>query len=399
MTQEVFVPPNFNKLADLYSNNLLNDVLPFWQKHSPDKKYGGYFTCLDRKGVVYDTDKFVWLQSRQVWTFSMLNNRLQHNEKWLELARSGMEFLKKHGRDKNGNFYFALRRDGKPLVQPYNIFSDCFAAMAFSQYALATGDKECKTIAEKTYYNILKRKDNPKGKYSKVIAKNRPLRSYTLPMILSNLVLEMEWMLPPSVIEKTVDTCIDEVMGVFLDKKQNLIYENANPDGSHLDSYEGRILNPGHGIEGMWFLMNIAKRRNDMKMVNKTLDVALNIIDYGWDKKYGGIYYYMDSHGHPPQQLEWDQKLWWVHAETLVALTLGYSLTKRKDCFKWFEKVHDYTWSHYPDKKYGEWYGYLNRQGEVLLPLKGGKWKGCFHVPRALLLCYFACRECYNSNS
>jgi len=85
--------------------------------------------------------------------------------------------------------------------------------------------------------------------------------------------------------------------------------------------------------------------------------------------------------------LEWDQKLWWVHLEALVALAMGYSLTGRQDCLDWYRRVHDYTWGHFPDPEHGEWYGYLNRRGEVLLPLKGGKWKGCFHLPRALHRC------------
>jgi len=92
----------------------------------------------------------------------------------------------------------------------------------------------------------------------------------------------------------------------------------------------------------------------------------------------------MDIMGKPVQQLEWDQKLWWVHIETLISLIKGYYHTGNPECLKWFEKVHDYTWSHFPDPQYGEWFGYLNRRGEVLLPLKGGKWKGCFHVPRGL---------------
>jgi N-acylglucosamine 2-epimerase len=50
--------------------------------------------------------------------------------------------------------------------------------------------------------------------------------------------------------------------------------------------------------------------------------------------------------------------------------------------------VHDYTWKHFADNNYGEWFGYLEQTGEVLLNLKGGKWKGCFHVPRALYLCW-----------
>ena len=97
---------------------------------------------------------------------------------------------------------------------------------------------------------------------------------------------------------------------------------------------------------------------------------------------------FMDRNGCPPQQLEWDQKLWWVHIETLISLLKSYQLTGDNQCLEWFEKVHDYTWTHFKDKEHPEWYGYLNRRGEVLLPLKGGKWKGCFHVPRGLYQCW-----------
>jgi len=110
----------------------------------------------------------------------------------------------------------------------------------------------------------------------------------------------------------------------------------------------------------------------------------LRTLEYGWDNDFDGIFYFLDIKGNPPQQLEWDQKLWWVHIETLISLIKGYALTKNEECLTWFEKVHDYTWSHFADPEHGEWFGYLNRRGEVLLPLKGGKWKGCFHVPRGL---------------
>ena len=62
----------------------------------------------------------------------------------------------------------------------------------------------------------------------------------------------------------------------------------------------------------------------------------------------------------------------------------GYSLTGNEKCLGWFLKLDDYLWKHFKDNEFPEWFGYLNRRGEVLLPLKGGKWKGCFHVPRAL---------------
>ena len=379
---------NFQQLAVLYKNTLLNNVIPFWEKHSIDWEQGGYFTCLDRQGKVYDTDKFIWLQNRQVWIFSMLYNQVEAKEDWLKIAANGAHFLAKNGRDDEGNWYFSLTRDGHPLVQPYNIFSDCFAAMAFSKYALASGEEWAKEIALQSYHNVLRRKDDPKGKYNKTYPNTRPMKSLAVPMILANLSLEMDWLLPHDQLAHILDTTVQEVMHDFLDQERGLMYEHVSPDGSHLDSFEGRLINPGHGIEAMWFIMDIANRQHDTQTINRAVDVVMNILNFAWDHEHGGLYYFMDAKGHPPQQLEWDQKLWWVHLESLVALAIGLRLTGRTDCWEWYQKIHDYTWSHFADAEQGEWFGYLNRQGKVLLNLKGGKWKGCFHVPRSLYLCW-----------
>ncbi len=375
------------KYAKIYRDTLLNDVLPFWERNSLDTVQGGYFTCLDRIGKVYDTDKFVWLQGRQVWTFSMLYNQLEQRESWLQIAKSGADFLKNQAMDPKGNFYFSLTKEGKPLVQPYNIFSDCFAAMAFSQYAKASGNDEYRLLAKRTYLNILQRKDNPKGIYEKSTGE-RSLKNFALPMILSNLVLELEDVLDQNEIEKTLDFSVNEVMNVFLQKDSGLIYENVLQDGTLHNSFEGRLLNPGHGIEAMWFMIDIGARRDDKKLIQKATDTIVRILEHSWDPVYGGIFYFMDALGHPTQQLEWDQKLWWVHLETLVALAKAYEHSGSEIVWTWYQKVHDYAWSHFPDPENGEWYGYLNRQGEPLLTLKGGKWKGCFHVPRAMYQCW-----------
>jgi len=374
--------------AQLYFDQLTNNVIPFWLNHSKDSQHGGYFTCLDRKGDVYDTDKFIWLQARQVWCFSMLYNQVEKQQAWLDFAIHGADFLKKYGMDANGNWYFSVTREGKPLVQPYNIFSDCFATMAFGQLYKATNKQEFADIALRTFQNILDRQDNPKGKYSKAYPGTRPLQSFSLPMILSNLVLEIEDLLDPALIETTISHAIDTVMDVFYQPQLGLILENVTPDGKFSDSFEGRLVNPGHAIEGMWFMMDLASRKGDQKLIRKAVDITLSTLDYGWDKQYGGIFYFLDVKGHPPQQLEWDQKLWWVHMETLITLLKGYLHTGDKRCWEWFERVHEYAWQKFADPEYGEWYGYLNRQGDVLLPLKGGKWKGCFHVPRGLFQCW-----------
>ena len=379
---------DFKQLAEQYKTELLDKVIPFWLNHSQDTTYGGYFTCLDRKGEVYDTGKFIWLQGREVWMFATLYNKVEKRQEWLDCAIQGAEFLKKYGHDGQLNWYFSLDREGHPLVEPYNIFSYTFAVIAFGQLSIATGNKEYADIAKRTFDVVLSKVDNPKGKWNKAAPGARSLKSFALPMILCNVALEIEPLLDADFMQRTIDTCIHEVMDVFYRPELGLIVENLSTDGELVDCFEGRQLNPGHAIEAMWFIMDLGQRLGRKDLIEKAVQIALNEAEYGWDKKYGGIFYFMDRLGHPCQQLEWDQKLWWVHIETLITMLKGYKLTGNKKCLEWFERVHNYVWTHFTDPDYPEWYGYLNRQGEVLLPLKGGKWKGCFHVPRGLFQCW-----------
>lgn len=379
---------DINQYAAVYRDELLNNVLPFWLTHSLDREHGGYFTCLLRDGQVFDTDKFIWLQARQVWTFSMLYNRLEKRPEWLDAALHGARFLEKYGQDTSGAWYFSLRQDGQPLVQAYNIFSDCFATMAFGQLYQATGNAAYGARAKETFMQILRRSENPKGSYNKQVPHTRPLKNFALPMILCNLALEIEHLLDPELVQDTIQRCVHEVMEVFYHPELDIVLENVAPDGSFSDSFEGRLLNPGHAIEAMWFLMDIGARQGDTALIEKANRLALRTLEYGWDPEHQGILYFMDVKGYPTQQLEWDQKLWWVHLETLVALLKGYQHTRNTQNLEWFQRVHQYSWDHFRDPEFGEWYGYLNRRGEVLLPLKGGKWKGCFHVPRGLFQCW-----------
>ena len=387
---------DFKKLANRYKTELLDSVLPFWLNKSIDKEYGGYFSCLDRDGSVYDTDKFIWLQGREVWLFSMLCNKLGKKQEWLDAAIQGAEFLKKYGHNGDYDFYFSLTREGKPLVEPYNIFSNTFACMAFAQLAKATGSEEYAEISRRIFKRILERRGNPKGKWSKAVPGTRPMKDFALPMIICNMALEVEDIInDPQQLEKTIDECLHEVLDVFYQPDLGCMLENVSSlDNSRLDCFEGREINPGHNLEALWFMMNLGIRRNDKALVNKCVEISLSVIERGWDKEYGGIFYFLDSKGAPQQKLEWDQKLWRVHIESAIAMIKGYQLTGNKKCLEWFEKLDEYMWSRFKDPLHPEWFGYLNRRGEMLLPLKGGKWKGCFHVPRGLFEIWQILEKC-----
>ena len=406
------VSMDFKALAQQYKSELLDKVMPFWMEHSIDREFGGYLHCLERDGSVFDTDKFVWMEGREVWMLSKLYNNISTSDgvteatrqEWLAAAVQGAIFLRDHGHDGHLNWYFSLDRQGNALVEPYNIFSYTFAVIAFGQLSLALKkaeadgahvsplggmggsltSAECADISKRTFDIVLSKVDNPKGRWNKAAATARPLKGFALPMILCNVALEIEHLVDPAFLKQTIDTCIHEVMDVFYQPELGLIVENVAPDGSLVDCMDGRQLNPGHAIEAMWFIMDLGKRLGRQDLIERACQIALNEAKYGWDEECGGIYYFLDRLGRPLQQLEWNQKLWWVHLETLITMLKGYQLTGNEECLAWFERVHDYVWSHFTDPDYPEWFGYLTREGKPLLSLKGGKWKGCFHVPRGL---------------
>ena len=378
-----------DSFATLYLKELTREVVPFWEKYSIDREKGGYFTCIDDQHKVFDTDKFVWLQARQVWTFATLYYHFEKKQTWFEIARSGSDFLEKYGHDGNYNWFFSLKRDGQPLVVPYNIFSYTFACMAMGKMHHITGEKKYKIVVDETLKKIIHRAAKPKDRWDKSYPDTRPLKNFALPMILCNLFNELGDLVPEEEKEQRTHACVNEIFNLFWDQERGVILENISPDGSFSDTFDGRLINPGHGLEAMWFIMDLGAQLDRKDWIDRSVEMALSIVENGWDNEHGGIFYFLDAQGHPPQQLEWDQKLWWVHLEAMICFLKGYELTGSDACWEWFEKIHHYTWSHFRDlKRGGEWYGYLNRSGEVLLPLKGGKWKGCFHVPRALFQLY-----------
>ena len=397
-------------LAVLYRDELLNKVIPFWMKYSQDEQYGGYLTSLDRDGSVYDTDKWIWLQGREIWTFATFYRQVEQRPEWLDMALQGAQFIQQFGADPSGAYYFGLTRDGKPLIQPYNLFSDCFCAMGFGALsaiqhdtgrippALAVGT-DYGELAKKTFEAILGRRENPKGKYNKQVPSTRSLKSFALPMILCNLAMELEGVMGKEYVDRLVKNLVDEIKSQYYKKEWGCILENIAPDGSFADCYEGRLISPGHTIEAMWFLMDAGKRLGDRELIKWAVNITLETLEKGWDKEFSGIYYFLDVKGKYPLQLEWDQKLWWVHLESLIACAKGYLYTGNEALAGWFMKLHDYCWKHFKDPEHPEWYGYLNRRGEVLFPFKGGKWKGCFHLPRALFQIWKTLEQLPSGNS
>jgi len=378
---------NPSALRGHYARALFEDVIPFWMRHSPDPEYGGYLTCLERDGRVFSDAKNVWLQGRQVWMLSKLYRAAEPRPDYLDLAASGARFLAQHGRDENGDWFLLLDRKGRPLDARRDIFSACFAALGLGEYSRASGESWAADLAVQTFHRVQEVVASGRAPLNELAPQDPSLLSLSLPMIQVNLAAELAQAVPGCPLGSVLRDAMHLILTRFLDRETGLIYERVAPDGGHPDSPDGRLITPGHGIESAWFIMAAAEQLQDRAAVELAADALEGQLSFGWDPAHGGIFTFLDARRREPVPPEGDRKVWWSHTEALVALLLAWRLTRRASFARWYERLHEYTWSHFPDPRHGEWFAVLDRQGEVVDSRKGYEYKGCFHVPRALWWC------------
>jgi len=373
------------ELLELYRHTLFDDVVPSWLNNSVDRKHGGFLNCLDRDGSVYNTDKAMWIQCRAIWMFAKLYNEVERKPEWLEVARNGYDFIRKHGFDADGRMFFVVTRDGKPLRRSRYLFTETFGVIACAEYSRAACDENALEKARDLYRLIVDMHRNPGRLTPKIIPETRTTRAHGMSMILLATTQELRRVLEDPLHKEVIDQSLHDVLNFFVKPEEKALFEVVGPNGERLHSPEGRCINPGHAIETSWFMMHESRHRNDPSLLNSALDVLRWSLELGWDKEFGGLLYFVDIEGKPAEQLEWDMKLWWPHTEALYALLLAYHLTGDSFYEEWYVRVHQWSFGHFPDSQYGEWFGYLHRDGSLASRLKGSMWKGPFHLPRALL--------------
>jgi N-acylglucosamine 2-epimerase len=377
---------------ELYRDTLLGDILPFWLKHGLDREHGGIITSVDRDGTIIDTDKSVWFQGRAGWMFATLYNTVEPRSDWLDAARSCVEFSRKHCHSPEGKMYFSVTREGKPLRMRRYVFSESFAAISYAAFARATGEERAREEAIKAYATYLHYSFTP-GVMPPKFEPTRPAKSIGGHMI--NIVTAQELRTNLADVNVSgrsfsewIDFSISEIESNFYKPEHQALMETVGPNGEVIDHFDGRTLVPGHAIEAAWFIMHEGKLRKDKRLVQLGLQVLDWMWERGWDKEHGGLYYFRDLRGLPVQEYWHDMKFWWPHNEAIIATILAWRLTGDDKYAQWHKMVHDWSFAHFPDPEFGEWYGYLHRDGTVSVPLKGNMWKGPFHLPRMLLYCW-----------
>ena len=389
-------PMNQARIQELlatYRDGLLNDCLPFWIRHSVDREFGGFLTALDREGRVVDSDKGVWQQGRFTWLLGELYNNVEPRAEWLQLAMHGARFLEDHCFDPaDGRMWFHVTREGAPLRKRRYAFSESFAAIAFGELAQATGDESFAVKARNAFGRFLDHNlnpDQPGPKFTDV----RPTIGLGFPMITIATAQELRDSIDLSNADVIIDQSIETIRKYHVKDSLRCVMETVGTNGEVLDHFDGRTLNPGHAIEGAWFIIREGRHRADSKLIK----LGCRMLDYmwerGWDTEHGGMLYFVDLDGHPVQEYWHDMKFWWPQNETIIATLLAWLVSGDDKYAMWHARIHDWAYRHFPDPEHGEWFGYMHRDGRLSSALKGGLWKGPFHLPRMQLVCWHLLEE------
>lgn len=382
--------------AESYKRDLTENIMPFWMEHGWDKVNGGVYTCLDIDGSLMDSTKSVWFQGRFAFICAYAYNNVEKNPLWLEAAKSTLDFIEKHCFDKNGRMYFSVTAEGKPLRMRRYVFSETFAAIAMSEYALATGEQKYAERAMQIFEDTQRFLTTP-GILASKFEETVQLQSHSIIMILINVGSCIRKVINDPKLTQQIDDSIAKLKKYFMHPEFKCLLETVGMNGEFVDTNMTRTINPGHCIETSWFIFEEAKLRNwDKDMTDMALQIFDWSWDWGWDKQYGGIINFKDCKNLPPQDYSQDMKFWWPQCETIIASLYAYLATGDDEYIYKHQRISEWTYAHFPDNELGEWYGYLHRDGTVAQPAKGNLFKGPFHIPRMMVKAYSLCQEILN---
>lgn len=379
--------------AESYKKDLTENIIPFWMEYGLDRENGGVYTCVNRDGSLMDTTKSVWFQGRFAFICSFAYNNVEKKQEWLDAAKSTLEFIEKHCFDEQGHMYFSVTAEGKPLRKRRYVFSETFAAIAMSEYALATGDQHWAKRAIQVFEDTQRFLATPGFLPAKFEADVK-LQGHSIVMILINVGSCIRKVVDDPKLTQQIDESIEKLKKYFIHPEFKCLLETVGENGEFIDTNMTRTINPGHCIETSWFIMEEAKLRGwDKPMLDMALQVFDWSWDWGWDKQYGGIINFRDCKNLPPQDYSQDMKFWWPQCETIIASLYAYLGTGDEKYLYRHERISEWTYAHFPDAEYGEWYGYLHRDGTVAQAAKGNLYKGPFHIPRMMIKGYMLCQE------
>ena len=384
---------DMTELLDFHTRFLLDDLLPWWQRHAIDWDNGGICSCIEDDGTIQSRDKYIWSQLRAVWTFAAAYNRIEQRQEWLDVADHIFGFCARHGRDGNGHWVFCVDKDGNLKEGAKSIQTEAFALCALVEYARASGRQEAIDLAKETYELTLTRLKKPGSYQTAPYPIPEGAKAHRVSMQFSLAFHELGMLLGDESILAEGFALTDDVLDNFRRPELEANLEYLALDNSPLPPPIGTLMGPGHGIETAWFQIENLRGRDEPERIAKALDIMRWSFEKGWDPEYGGLFLNIDIAGGEPYLPNSDTKIWWPHSEALCGALMAHEMCGEPWCMEWYWRTHQWSFAHYPVPEHGEWTQRLDRQGNKITTVVALPVKDPFHLPRAVIYCIEALRR------
>ena len=378
-------------LAASAEKELRVNILPFWLKNARDRERGGFHGLIDQQmNVRKNAPRGALLTSRILWTFSAAY-RAYRDPEYLEMARWAFRDLMDNFRDHEfGGIYWSISADGKPEQAIKQIYGQAFAIYALSEYFRATGEQSALDEAVAIYrlverhahdgkhggyYDALNRKwERVNGNFLGPAPKSQNSHIHIMEAFTNLLRV---WP------DEGLRTRQRELLGLMLDrivdaKTHHLVLfmkDDWTPVGEEF-SY-------GHDIELSWLVVEAADQLGDPALLGRAKSEAIEIarvtLAEGVDPD-GAVLNEGNARG-----LTNTNKDWWPQAEAAVGFLNAYQLSHDPKYFAAAQHSWNFIERKFVDRKNGDWYESLRRDGTPVNGSKVSIWKCPYHNSRSCL--------------
>ncbi|HET7535664.1 MAG TPA: AGE family epimerase/isomerase [Candidatus Didemnitutus sp.] len=380
-------------LAQQAETELRGNILPFWLAHARDREHGGFHGLIDADMKVHsDAPRGALLTSRILWTFSAAYRKF-HDPAYLAMAQWAYGDLENFRDKEHGGLFWTITADGKPLSTQKLIYGQVFGIYALAEYFRATGDKAALEQAIAIYRLVeVNAHDQKFGGYFDYLTRDwkrtDPARKTPLgeaPKSQNSHIHIMEaytnllraW--PDDGLKKNQRELIELMMAKIVDAKTHHLVLFMKEDWTPVSD----DISYGHDIELSWLLVEAAEELGNREVLIRAKTTALAIAEttatQGVDLD-GGVFNEGNAHG-----LTDTNKDWWSQAEAAVGFLNAYQLTGDRRWFEASERSWKYIQSTFVDRKNGDWFERVTREGVAVPRPRLSVWKCPYHNSRSCL--------------
>ncbi len=390
---------------------LQHHLIPFWEKRIEEKIYGGFQTNYGFDGNPTEiTEKSLLAQCRSIFTIAHV---LRSGFMWKDahgILKRGITFLFEHYRDNEyDGYYWIIDQKGTPSDENKVIYGHSFLIYALSEYALLTGDKQCRDEAVRIFDLLQEKAADPiyGGYYehfdrqfnlTKVRDDNKTFKSMDVHMHLMEAFTTLYELTGDSRHRTALEEMVSLIFSKMIDNNFGTGISMFTSDWQPIpnvelgtvwgaDRFDDRgkstdITSYGHNIECVWLYLHAQDilGRLRKESLQKVLPTIEHTFHNGVDWNYGGLFVEGERNGPVTE----DTKEFWQQAEGLVGFLDAYLLIEDEKYFNAFANIHDFIFTKMINWDLGEWYALLDRKGNVLWDYMGTSWKTNYHTVRGM---------------